>query len=270
MSEVGSVAEELQLLFRPKIQHFVPLEDGRDQFGNRVFSTRKEGLHAPGYLDKEGGKHLATLLVSPEGERFIKDNPGLLGNIDHGIAAINTGKFDLDFQSEPDGSMHKIFKSTAGAKLAELRLGRTHKKYFLKWLKQKDLLDKSHGYQPLINEMLQVQEIKKAFSGKLLQKDINIVLPTYLFASGFFLCRDYEAGYPPSPTPEIVERINKAIKVLWNYVYARSDTKGSLWKNITFDTADFLIGRHIRTDNFILRPAPDNTLVWIDPFAHIA
>lgn len=266
MPEESRFAEaDLKPLFRPKIEHFKPLKNGRDQFGNRAFSAHRQGLYAPGYFDKEGRKYKAALLTSPEGERLIKDNPGILNDIDRGISSINNGESDISLAKQPSKYIHKLWNE-ANPNMAVLNI--KGNKYLLKWLSQEKLIDKYRAYQPFINEMLQVQHLQKNFAEKLLREDINVILPTYFFASGFLLCKSYEPGHPPSATPEVVKRIDKAIDIVWPYVNKQREVKGSLWENVYFDTADWLTGRQIRTNNFILRP--DNKLAWIDPFAHIS
>lgn len=264
MPEESRFAEaDLQPLFRPKIRHFQPLKNGRDQFGNRVFSAHKKGLYTPGYMDREGVKYKAALLISTEGEQFIKENPGILNDIDRGISAINNWESSIVLSEKPERSMHKIW-SEYNRRLARLRLGRNE--YLLKWLDQEGLTDRYRAYQPFINEMLQIQDLQKKFAKELLRKDVNVVLPTYFFASGFLVCKSYEPGEPPSPTPEILERIDKALSIVMEYVWEQTEVKGSVWGNVHFDTHDWIVGKTIRTDNFILRP--DNKLAWIDPFTY--
>ena len=64
---------------KAKILHFKPNpETGRDKFGNRIFTSPEFA-----YQDREHHLNKAGLLVSQEGEVFIKSHPGLLKNLDH-------------------------------------------------------------------------------------------------------------------------------------------------------------------------------------------
>ena len=265
MAEATRFADkDLQLLFRPKFKHFKPTNNGHDQFGNRLFSARREGLYAPTYIDREGKKYKAALLISSEGEKLIKENGGILNDIDQGILAINHSEWEVyPSKKHPERSLHKIW-TEAHTHLARLRIEKNE--YLLKWLDQEKLAEQLYAYQPFINEMLQMQDLQKRFGEQLLQKDINVILPTYFFASGFLVCKSYEPGEPPSATPEIVKRIDKAMETVMQYVWKQREIKGSLWENVHFDTADWFTGRMIRTNNFILRP--DNKLAWIDVFAY--
>ncbi len=255
--------KDLQLLFRPKFKHFKPINNGRDQFGNRLFSARKQGLYAPGYVDREGKQYKAVLLISPEGEKLIKHNPGILNDIDRGVTAINNWESSIVLSENPKRSLSKIW-SEYNNRLARLQLGENE--YLLKWLNQEKLVDKYLAYQPFINEMLQVQEVQKKFGEELLREDVNVILPTYFFASGFLLCKTYESGKPASPEPKILERIDKALYIVMEYVWKQTEVKGSLWENVHFDTQDWITGTMVRTNNFILRP--DNKLAWVDPFTY--
>lgn len=68
------------------LKHFHPPTDSseRDRFSNRIFFSRDRANIGQ---NKEEVK--AALLVSPEGEAFIKENRGILNLIDKGLTLLH-------------------------------------------------------------------------------------------------------------------------------------------------------------------------------------
>lgn len=55
------------------VRHFAPEKGQRDRFGNRLFVSRNLA-----YLDGVGKEVKAGILISPEGQKFITQNLGIL------------------------------------------------------------------------------------------------------------------------------------------------------------------------------------------------
>lgn len=62
------------------VKHFEAKGGGRDEFGNRLFRSPELA-----YSDREREKVKAGLLMSPEGQQFAKEHPGILGKIEKGL-----------------------------------------------------------------------------------------------------------------------------------------------------------------------------------------
>lgn len=249
------------------LQHFLPLKvpEGsrqipRDRFGNRIFSSANKS-----YLDRKGEPTKAALLVSPAGELFIKENPGILNDIDRGIVELtDTGQLGTYWTSiylGKERKMQRLLNGRGSQSLVYL-LKTADKKYVVKKKNPQARLHEDVS-QPYINEMLQTQALATDLKQEL--TTAGVAMATHFFASGQVSCAQFEEGQHPKPE-YLKEKTNDLIGEVQNYI--RSQTS-DLWENIDQDAKvyDYSPTRIVfRTDNFIQKP--DGTLVWIDPFLY--
>jgi len=250
------------------IQHFVPLEtpEGttpRDRFGNRIFSSANKS-----YFDRQGHETKAAMLVSSNGEAFIKKNPGILNDIDRGIN-------ELTYALKPDSlwktieeidlgrerKMKKLPNGQGGQSLVYL-LEVGDEKYVVK-KKVSQRRESESVSQPYINEMLQTQAIEHDLQREL--HEAGIEMPTYQFASGQVSCAEFVEGLYPSEE-YLHKKIADLLPKIESYI---SGQEAPLWKNIQLDAKYTDVAPRTimyKTDNFIQKK--DRTIVWIDPFLY--
>lgn len=242
-----------------RIKHIVRQEENRDIFGNRIFTSADKA-----YQDREGDNVKAGLLISPEGESFVRTNPGILTNIDKGLV-------ELEYTLEKDTFKRKTQVDLGeGRKMTYLTAHGQSSVYLLEVGKEKYIV-KTKNYasgetfataaQPYINEMLQTQTLAHSLKNKL--AEINISLPTYMFASGQISCMKFEEGNKPE-MQEYRESFEKLRQLSSDYILQQQNNDVDLWKNMAVDL-------DLRTDvtrNFKKRS--DGSLVWIDPFLYDA
>ncbi len=251
---------EIQYMPHPQVRHFLRLDGYKDRFENRIFPAEKHGILTPGYYDREGRQTQAAILISPDGDRFIKRNPGILHSIEKGLKEIVKGADDVELDRG-----RKMSRLTGVFSVQSLlsTLSINNDKYFIK-IHAPSLPPRDNLSQPFINEMLEVQAIQTDLREALTK--ISITFPTYYFASGQVLCRGYENGLAPSPTEDILKRIFNLSRVVNYYIGDEDTDKKSLWHNIELDLLDGFLMNAIRCENFIERS--DGLLSWIDPFLH--
>ncbi|HWY79545.1 MAG TPA: hypothetical protein VNW29_04245 [Candidatus Sulfotelmatobacter sp.] len=257
---------------------FVP----RDRFGNRVFISSTGA-----YFDRAGNENKAGILISREGENFIKRHPGILSDIERGAFELtDTLQFGTQAQvtSKIDlGRGRKIQSLPAGdiqAQSSVFLLEIDSEKYVVKKKaprpKNRLAIDRS---QPYINEMLQTQRFGTDLHD--LFANVGIIMATFMFATGQFSCSRFEEGRHPTQK-ELGEKIESIWSEMYKYLVSLQPVSRiskhyqppDLWDHIKLDLSreygededggyggDGLVWR---TDNFILRP--DNKIVCIDPF----
>jgi hypothetical protein len=233
-----------------KVKNFHPIQDGRDQFGNRVFSSRDLG-----YVDK-GEETKAAVLVSKDGEEFIKKNSGMLSDIDKGLKFL-MGSLDVGTSHVDLNDGRSMTYLTSGTQSHVFRLDVGPSKYIIK-VKEKDAARSWDRWQPYINEMLQTQTLKKDLGEEL--KEMNILLPEYLFATGQVSCIKFEDGV--EPTGEEVMTFNKKLHDLVNEYVEKQRLINPLWKDILIDLG--LNSAQPDGSNFIR--TQEGSFVWVDPF----
>ena len=83
----GIFAADVLHPIRPEVsvKHFQEVKDGRDRFGNRIFASSELG-----YTDKQGDEVRAGMLVPPQGQRFLRQNPRILKDITAGLSKLET------------------------------------------------------------------------------------------------------------------------------------------------------------------------------------
>ncbi len=255
MKEASPRFHETETHLNPKapLRH-VDADQGarRDSFENRVI--RSQSL---AYNDQEGTSLKAAILITPEGEAFIKSHPGILGQLDHALREI--------------GPRIENKKYRVGRTPVELRPG-----YILRYLDGggqseafkletptgayiiKVHVSYSRLHQPYINEMLQMQTLARDKKDEF--SELGITFPRILFASGQVLCEEF--------VPEEIDQTdnfaatNYATAVVTEDYIAQQRSHGNtLWNNIYVDKV------HAKTvlplGNY--RRRIDGSLVWIDP-----
>lgn len=106
--------------------------------------------------------------------------------------------------------------------------------------------------------MLQTQTLKKDLGEEL--KEMNILLPEYLFATGQVSCIKFEDGV--EPTGEEVMTFNKKLHDLVNEYVEKQRLINPLWKDILIDLG--LNSAQPDGSNFIR--TQEGSFVWVDPF----
>ncbi len=262
---------------RAGIAHFKPEENGRDRFGNRLipsglFSKDGKGL---AYLDGAGINIKAGILISPDGEDFIKENPGILKWIDQGLAIFEKGnklnttqtKIILeDDDKNPVGALEYI-KSGGQSNFYILVVG--GKKYAIKTHRDRKFGEAKESIsQPYINEMLQTQSVAHDLERRL--ADLNVKMANFIFASGQVSCTSYEenASNYLKLTFEIIRQLQFYLNI---YLSMKRDSSNNpLWENVRVDLEVYNDYHEMTVNlcrkNFISRA--DGELVWIDPFIH--
>lgn len=240
-----------------EIKHIVGQEGNRDIFGNRIFTSDDKA-----YQDREGDNVRAGLLISLEGESFVRTNPGILTNIDNGL-------IELEYTLEKDTFKRKTQVDFGeGRKMTYLTAHGQSSVYLLEVGKEKYIV-KTKNYaagetfatatQPYINEMLQTQTFARDLKDRL--TEINIHLPTYMLASGQISCMKFEEGNKPK-MQEYRESFERLYQLSSEYIQRQQNDDVGLWKNVAVDL-------DLKTDvtrNFIKKS--DDSLVWIDPFLY--
>ncbi|MGE5041376.1 MAG: hypothetical protein ACM3IJ_00545 [Candidatus Levyibacteriota bacterium] len=246
--------------------HFRPEKDtGKDRFGNRFFSSLKTA-----FLDREGNSFKAGVLVSPEGEEFLKENLGILQDIDKGLTKMTeigeskrviSGAIDLGGQRSlaflGQGAQSDAFMLETPTGRYVVKKGRESK------TEQPSVLNRR---QPYINEMLQIQELSEDLRKEIAKK--GIFFPTFLFASSHVSCEAYEEGVPVTSDQQ-AESI-KAFAALVNKTVQKKNSL-PLWRNIEADVIKKVTPYGDKTYEVPLNDLvkrQDGTIVWLDPLMY--
>jgi len=236
-----------------KVKYFTPEQNRRDRFGNRMLISKDLA-----YLDRSNDKVKAGILISPEGEKFIKQNPGIIKKIDSALSFFEThGKYREEIVDLDDGVTIEIGKGGNQSEFYILTAG--GERYAIKtnalfWV-----------HQPYINEMLQSQSLATDLKDAL--SELKVRMSTFLFASGQVFCTRYEENVKnyDEETEERLERVDRLELAVSAYVVRKKSEHDPLWENIEVDIpyTNFQRQETIRR-NFMLQP--DGVMVWIDPF----
>lgn len=289
------------------LEHFVPIvNEGvsiqRDRFGNRIFKSPSFS-----YYDREGRETKAALLISPEGEEFIKANRSILKDIARGLK-------DLDSRFDPQADDQRLDKliaenqkvflygpQTESAKLlarfkSESRLqplaridlgngrkmeipagtfGRQSRIHILTIGSEKYVIKirktiEGAGRdfsQPYINEMLQCQAIAVDLKPQLDQAGIEMA--RFLFASGQISCSRFEEG-AGSTFDELKPKARIFLPALYDYIEKQHVNGISLWRNVKQDIGNI---QNVNSPNFYIAThnfitRKDGKFVCIDPLAY--
>ncbi len=231
----------------------------KDRFGNQLLTSRDFA-----YLDNVEKVVKAGILISPEGQKFIADNPGILKAIDRGLflseiegngAAFDKREIDL-------GNGRVLQWQTKGAQSNFYVLKIDKEKYAIKT----HVLSRGRQlnmYQPYINEMLQTQSLALDLKNELAR--LRVEMQTFLFASGQVSCTRFEKDEGSIESLLDQGKINDLKKATLEYVLEKRYNKDPLWENINIDlSASKMVLGLTLLRNF--RKKLDGTVVWIDPF----
>lgn len=234
---------------------FTPLSESegfpRDRFGNRFIKSSLS------YLDRDNRAMHAGLLISRDGESFIKSHRGILTELDKGLVLLETDQNQnqsgrpervilendrtLEVLSEEGNQSHVYLLTTNGERYV-VKTSRTNRF--------------PNFTQPFVNEMLQCQAIAIDLTEEL--DKLGVEMPKFLFASGQVGCRRFEEG--SSPSPEELMLIARPLLVpLSGYIKNQQAAGSSLWKGIKFEPV-------LKIENFIRKT--NGNLVWVDPLFH--
>ncbi len=222
--------------------HFHPGLGGLDRFGNRLFTSIERWV----YPTVSGDILPAALLVSPEGNKFLRSHLGILTALD-------------DSLKQPDQKDLQIDEK--GATLSKLRNGSMSTAYLLA-LGDEEYVVRTPRFpmgqdkfpQPYINEMLQIQDLSMALNEQLVQ--LGITLPTYLLATGQVSIVTYLKPRGRFEQPPKIWR--RAIDLVTRYVSDQRNSGDVLWQDVHCD---------INPKDFV--PLIGGTVGWVDPVSSI-
>lgn len=251
-------------------KHFVPLENGRDRFGNRLFPAQDTG-----YIDKQGEMVRAAMLTSPQGQEFIGRNHGILRDVTSGLTHFYQMRRDItslkeseEFQMSPGRSL-RYLDSGGQSYIYLLTIsqptpdeGTSEPRRYIIKVRNDYRPDAYYLSQPYINEMLQTQAVGQDFATEL--SNLGVALPTFLFATGQMSCREYIEGSPPQSSPELEHTLDTLGSTIGPYIANQEKSGNTLWNNIAVDawiSEGAAAGRNFLQSN-------DGRLYWIDPLVH--
>lgn len=101
--------------------------------------------------------------------------------------------------------------------------------------------------------MLQVQSIAKDLAPQLAELEVD--MPTFLFATGQMSCTEYVEGSHPETTEETRKNLKLVESLAGGYTQQQESKGNALWQEIFVDPG--------RYSNFLQRSG--GKLVWVDP-----
>ena len=235
-----------------QFEYFKPGADRTDTYGN-VFLP---ALGDIAYLDRQGRHIKPGLLISPEGQAFMRSNRGVLKALDEALETFKPASPKMILSAgvtlEPlgIGSQSCVF-------LLETR--GSGGRYVVK-IPNPDSPEKVD--QPYAYEMLQTQQISKDLLRMMRIRALS--LSRFLLASGQVAITRFEEGVKPNRL-EIEERARPLKEAMDSYISFQNKMGNSLWENIKTDLEDRGV---LRLDNF--KSKPDGEIVWVDPFYYSA
>lgn len=254
---------ELRIAPGAELRHFIPLVNltergiSRDRFGNRIFISPTQS-----YKDRDSHIVKAAILLSTEGEEFIKTNRGILKDIDSGLRVFDPNRKTGSRPKNPGEDLNlghsRVMRRFNEGKQSILYVLRTDSEEMV--IKVKKFVWGLEDFsQPYINEMLQCQALNTDLKEALDRYEVE--MPNFLFASGQVACRQFETGEKPTPQ-ELIQRVGKILRLVDDYIHEQQTREIALWHNISADpqTSDAL---YTSAQNFIKRS--DGRIVWIDP-----
>jgi hypothetical protein len=243
------------------LPNFKPEKNGRDMFGNRIFTS------SLGYQDANEQVTRAALLVSEKGQIFLKNNPGILDDVDRGIRVlaeemeglgdhyVNEYKFRVMLSKG-----RRLTRAGGGNQSEVFLLENGSEKYIVK--APKSLSSRFTRYsQPYINEMLQTQAIQEGLRSE--ASEAGVFIPDFLFASGHISCVEFIEG-----KKEIEEADRSKLIVFFknvtDFVNIKRWSGDPLWKGVDSDIP--LSEDAIPISNLI---KVGTKYAWIDPVFHV-
>lgn len=222
------------------LRHFIPLIEQkavkRDRFGNRMISSTSKA-----YYDREGVETKASMLISPDGEKFIKKNNGILNDIDEGLKKLNWETNDTTRIVELGSGRRMGYLKAVGyfsGKPRQIRGGSQSEIYLLEVDSEKFLIKKTTTdnrqkvNQPYINEMLQSQALATDLKSEF--DEVRAEMPKFLFATGQVACRKFEEGTEIEYN-EFDSGIQKLAPKITQYIKEQQQKGVTLWNNIKQD-----------------------------------
>lgn len=215
------------------------------------------------YSDNFGRLRKSALLISRDGDGFIKANRGMLSNLARGLSEIeyipdDSANRDRHKTRVDLGNDRKLEFLTQGGQSLVFILTIGEKKFIVKRYKE-EIREKNLVSQPYVDEMLQMAMVRRDLGAQL--ETLEVETPRVLFATGQMMCTEFVDG--STPRPEDVESKIKAIeKIVAPYVNEKRRSEPSVWAGIETDLIGGWFG--IRNKNFIRRP--NGRLVCIDMF----
>lgn len=242
------------------VKYFTPEKDDRDRFSNRLFSSPQLA-----YLDRSGDKVKAGLLVSPDGQAFIENNPKILQDIEYGL---------VNLEAADRGPRDNTIDIGEG-RILEAIINGGQSNFYILIINGEKYAIKTHVapktgreelHQPYINEMLQTQSVATDLKDEL--DGLKVKMSTFLFASGQVSCTLFEEDAKNHDIFD-TDKLGNLKNMLSRYILEqRYSKKNALWENVHVDLPmKGLQWIATVTNNF--KTKPDGTAVWIDPFMYI-
>jgi hypothetical protein len=239
-------------------ENFIRENGAKDRFGNQYITSKEFS-----YFDNAGQENSAGILISPDGQKFIADNPRILHDIEKGLISFanysgNIYDFKIDL-----GQGRSLQFVVSGSQSQFYILKINDQKYAIKV----HLSETAEGHrkidQPYINEMLQTQAVAADLKNDL--ERLGIKMSSFLFASGQVSCTKYEEEGDRSNVVVrvVVEKITELFNLVDRYINGKKKERNPLWNHIEID---FHMNPETMFRNFIFKK--DGSIVWIDPFLY--
>lgn len=234
------------------VAHFSAVDGVHDRFGNRIFTSPDLVYSVKNIFETR-----AALLVAPEGQQFIRENHGILREIESGLMELGPirGKDGAEVTLGPNRSLQS-WKSGLQSNVDVLTVDG-----------QSFVLKTHRGgkpntiSQPFMNEMLQIQAVQTDLGSDLRQ--LNVSLPRFLFASGQLSLQVFEEGSEPQ-MEEVEDIAYELAGLMENYVKTQREEDNPLWSKVNSDIVKFYPFETVRIDNFLKKE--DGSFVLVDPF----
>lgn len=248
---------------------------------NRVFKSKGLSYQvwegARGKESTDVKLRQAALLISPEGEKLIKDHPGTLSGVDDFLVRQTQVPFERGFGrfvvnkpnlfTDSRGKQYEVFFLGGGSQSRVFRLKTDGMDLVVKRHADLDSLqERESPIQAYSSEMIQTQNIRKDLRNIL--ERLNMDFGEFLFASGQVACMWFIEGKKPEENEENAKRILELNEAVEEYVANQLSKKVDVWRYVRSDLAvdqkDPERPPSPRWVNFI--QAPNGKLVCIDPF----
>lgn len=239
------------------VRNFTPEKGGRDRFGNRLFLSKELA-----YRDGTGETTKAGILISGIGQEFIRANTGILKDIAHGLAKLETNGETRSGEIVDLGNGRTLESKETGGQSNFYILTVGPEKYAVKT--QAARSETTGAAQPYLNEMLQTQSLGLDLKDELFE--LRVEFSKFLFASGQVSVTRYEEDEKNYESLNI-DRLTDIKTTVLGYILEKRVDQDPLWDNINVDLPlGTLKGVVTALHNF--RTRADGTLVWIDPFLY--
>jgi hypothetical protein len=252
--------EEIIRKSTTKTENSFPELGQRDRFGNKLFVSRELA-----YLNGVGEKVKAGILVSPEGQKFIAENQGILKDIERALILLETNGESVFFEEIDLGNGRKFQAVKRGRQSNFYILTINGKKYAIK-THTSPIAGIPEAHQPYINEMLQTQNL-----GEYLERecpDLRVKMSSFLFASGQVSCTKFEDDDKNYDALNMTMLKQLQFNAAFYIDAQKRHYRNKLWENVDLDFPPVGTPKLAVTALNNFRTKSDGTIIWIDPFIY--